>query len=62
MQKLQKYQPKITVFNGKGIYEVFNACFGKRTYSILATKPRANNVSLKTKEFIGTEWNLVKSI
>ena len=29
MQKLQKFQPKITVFNGKGIYEVFNACFGE---------------------------------
>ena len=38
MQKLQKYQPKITVFNGKGIYEVFNACFGKNNATVSNSK------------------------
>jgi len=30
LEKMQRYKPRIIVFNGKGIYEVFNSCFGDK--------------------------------
>lgn len=41
LEKLQRYQPKIAVFNGKGIYEVFSGkkefTFGKQPECIDGT-------------------------
>ena len=46
LEKLQQYRPKIAVFNGKGIYEVFSGkkefTFGKQPECIDGT----NTVSL----------------
>ena len=50
MEKIKEYNPKIAVFNGKGIYEVFSAekefIFGKQPQKIADTDT-VNYLSLK---------------
>lgn len=60
LEKIRKYQPKIAVFNGKLIFEVFSGkkdfCFGKQPEPVEGT----NTVSCRMNRFPTNGYNNVK--